>query len=200
MFGAGLDGVEVVNGVIHGGESRIQSATAADKALFGVLDYKFGPHVTALTLLDAKLAGTPHGVAQAVREGRRLVIYAIPGGKRSAAEWKAAKVGLRGAWDGLQSLCHAPRARRAMWFAWGALGLLCWWITTRSERGLGAAAARTLFVACAAAELLLMLFLWDRVRVAVGTLPVALLVALAAVLAVPLLAASHSLALLERRR
>ena len=60
--------------------------------------------------------------------------------------------------------------------------------------------AALLFVACAGGELALLLFLWDRVRVAVGTVPVPLLLLAAGVLAVPLLAASHSLALLERRR
>ena len=200
IFDAGLDGVEVVNGVIHGGDGRTRAAVAAGKSLFGVIDYKFGPHVTAITLLDAQLARTPRGVADAVRDGKKLVLYAIPGGHRSAAEWKAARVGLRGAIDGLDSLREAPRARRAIWFAWGALSLVLWWITTRGDKGLGLAASRTLFVGCAVAELALLLFLWDRVRVAVGTVPVPLLLIGAAVLSVPLLVASHSLALLERRR
>ena len=49
-----------------------------------------------MTLLEERLARTPEGVAKAVREGRKLVLYAIPGGPRSAEEWKAAQVGLRG--------------------------------------------------------------------------------------------------------
>lgn len=199
IFEAGLDGVEVVNGVIHGGEGRIRSAVDANKALFGVSDYKFGPHVNALTLLDAQLARTPEDVARAVREGRRLVLYAIPGGRRSAAEWKAARVGLRGAWDGLQSLREAPLPRRAIWFAWGALALLLWWITTREERGLGRAAARMLFFSCAAGEFLLLALVSGEVRAVLGTVPVIVVVVAQAVIAVPLLVASHSLALLERR-
>jgi hypothetical protein len=199
IFDAGLDGVEVVNGVIHGGEGRIRSAVAAGKGTFGVIDYKLGPHVNALTLLDARLARSPEGVARAVREGRKVVLYAIPGGAWSAGEWKAGRVGVRGAWDGLKSFCEAPLPRRAVWFAWGACALVLWWITTRRDRGLGKVAARLLFFSCAALELLLFLFLWDRVRVAVGVVPVPFVIAAAAVLAVPLLAASHSLAILERR-
>ncbi|MFI5401654.1 MAG: PHP domain-containing protein [Planctomycetota bacterium] len=199
MFGAGLDGVEVFNGVIHGGDSWISTAVDANKALFGVLDYKFGPHVNTLTLLDARLAVTPEGVAKAVRSGATLVLYAVPRGPRSAAEWKAAQVGLRGAMEGLLSLREVPRARRAVWFGWGALGILLWWITTRRDRGLGRAAARTLFFACAAGELLLLALVSSQARAAIGTVPVAVVVAATAVLAVPLLVASHSLALLERR-
>ena len=199
LFAAGLDGVEVVNGVIHGGEPRIRAAVAANKALFGVVDYKFGPHVNALTLLDAKLAETPAGVAQAVREGRTLVLYAVPGGPRSAEEWKAAQVGLRSAVDGLKSLCEAPLPRRAIWFAWGMLALLLWWLATRRQQGLSKAPARVLFAVSVAAELSLLLLVWYEARSVIGTVPVPLVLAAAAVIAVPLLAASHSLALLERR-
>lgn len=199
IFSAGLDGVEVVNGVIHGGDARIRAALDAKKSLFGVIDYKFGPHVNAITLLEERLARTPEGVAKAVREGKKLVLYAIPGGYRTAEEWKAAQVGLRGAIEGLQALLETPRARRAVWFAWGALLMLLWWLATRREEPMGRGAARALFVACAAAELLLLLLLWSEVRRVVGTVPVPVLLLAHAVLAVPLLAASHSLALLERR-
>jgi len=199
IFTAGLDGVEVFNGVIHGGEVRIRAAVNANKALFGVSDYKFGPHVNALTLLDAGVAVTPDGVAKAVREGRTLVLYAVPHGWRSAAEWKAARVGLRGAVEGILSLLETPRLRRAVWFVWGALALLLWWITTRGERGLGRAAARTLFFVCVAAELLLLALISYQARRALGVVPVNVILAAQAVLAVPLLAASHSLAFLERR-
>ncbi|MCK6461184.1 MAG: hypothetical protein L6Q95_14980, partial [Planctomycetes bacterium] len=199
IFAAGLDGVEVVNGVIHGGDARIRAALDAKTSLFGVIDYKFGPHVTAITLLEERLARTPEGVATAVREGRKLVLYAIPGRPRSAEEWKAAQVGLRGALEGLDSLLEAPRGRRAVWFAWGALLLALWWLATRREQGLGRNAGRMLFAACAALELLLLLFLWSEVRKAVGTVPVPLLLVAHAVIAIPLLAASHSLATLERR-
>lgn len=199
IFQAGLDGVEVVNGVIHGGDARMRAALDAKTSLFGVIDYKFGPHVTAMTLLEERLARTSEGVARAVREGRKLVLYAIPGGPRSAEEWKAAQVGLRGALAGLDSLREAPLPRRAVWFAWGALLLALWWVATRREEGLGRNAGRILFAACAAAELLLLLFLWSEVRKAIGTVPVPILLAAHAVIAVPLLAASHSLAILERR-
>jgi hypothetical protein len=198
IFAAGLDGVEVVNGVIHGGDARIRAALDAKTSLFGVIDYKFGPHVNAITLLDAGLARTPAGVAEAVRSGRKLVLYAIPGGPRSAEEWKAARVGLRPAQEGLQSLLEAPLPRRAVWFAWGVLLLLVWWVATRREEGLGKHAGRALFALCAAAELLLLLLLWSEVRLVVGTVPVPLLLVAHAVVAVPLLAASHSLAILER--
>jgi hypothetical protein len=199
IFAAGLDGVEVVTGVIHGGEGRIHAALDAKKSLFGVIDYKYGPHVTAITLLEERLARTPEGVAKAVREGRKLVLYAIPGGPRSAEEWRAAQVGLRGALEGLDSLREAPPKRRAVWFAWGVALLLLWWLATRRDQGLGKGAGRALFAACAAAELLLLLFLWSEVRFAVGTVPVPILLVAHAVIAVPLLAASHSLAILERR-
>jgi len=199
ILGAGLDGVEVVNGVIHGGEGRIQAAVEAKKSLFGVLDYKFGPHVNAMTLLDERLARSPEGVARAVREGRRLVLYAIPGGARSSERWKASQVGLLGAVEGLESLREVPKKRRAVWLGWGVAVLLIWWVATRREEGLGKHAARALFFACAAGELLLMLFLWSNVRHAIGTIPVPVLLGAHAVLAVPLLAASHSLAILERR-
>ncbi len=199
MLDAGLDGVEVFNGVIHGGAPLVRAAVDKNKALFGVLDYKFGPHVNALTLLDAQLAGTPEGVAQAVREGKTLVLYAVPHGWRSAAEWKAAQVGLRGAMEGLHSLAEVPRGRRAIWFAWGALALLLWWITTRGERGLGRAAARTLFFTCVAAELLLLALISYQARKALGTVPVLAVLLAQGVIAAPLLVASHSLALLERR-
>ena len=199
VFAAGLDGVEVFNGVIHGGTARVRAAVDANKALFGVSDYKFGPHVNGLTLLDAGLAVTPDGVAKAVREGKTLVLYAVPHGWRSAGEWKAAQVGLRGAKEGILSLLEAPRLRRAVWFVGGALALLLWWTTTRGERGLGRAAARTLFLVCVAAELLLLALISYQARRALGIVPVNAILAAQAVLAVPLLAASHSLALLERR-
>lgn len=199
IFRAGLDGVEVVNGVIHGGDARIRAALDAKTSLFGVIDYKFGPHVTAMTLLEERLARTPEGVVKAVREGRKLVLYAIPGGPLSAEEWKAGQVGLRGALAGLDSLREAPRARRAVWFAWGAGLLALWWLATRREEGLGRNTGRILFVACAAAQLLLLLLLWSEVRKTVGAVPVPVLLAAHAVIAVPLLAASHSLAILERR-
>lgn len=200
IFGAGLDGVEVVNGVIHGGEARVRAAMDAKKRLFGVLDHKFGPHVNALTLLDAADARTPEGVARAVREGPTSVLYAVPGGPRSSEEWKAASVGLRGLKAGGDSLLQVPSRRRAVWFAWGILGLLLWWLATRSRRGLGKAAARTLFLGCAVAELSLLLFVWSDVRFALGTVAVPVLLRIATVLSIPLLAASHSLALLERHR
>jgi hypothetical protein len=199
IFDAGLDGVEVANGVIHGGDARIRAALDAKKRLFGVIDHKFGPHVNAITLLDAGLARTPEGVARAVREGPTSVLYAIPGGPRSSEEWKAAAVGLRGVKAGRDSLLEAPLRRRAVWFAWGILGLLVWWLATRRRRGLGKAAARTLFVVCAVAELSLLLIVWSEVRFALGTVAVPVLLRIATVLAIPLLAASHSLALLERR-
>ena len=53
----GVDGVEVVNGVIHGGRHVVEaalgdrSAPAMRKALIGSLDYKLGPHVNAVTLI-----------------------------------------------------------------------------------------------------------------------------------------------------
>jgi hypothetical protein len=199
IFRAGLDGVEVVNGVIHGGDARIRAALDARTSLFGVIDYKFGPHVTAMTLLEERLARTPEGVAKAVREGKKLVLYAIPGGPRSSEEWKAAQVGVRGAIEGIESLLEAPRKRRVVWFAWGVVLVALWCLATRGEVGLGRRAGRAVFVSCAAAQLLLLLFLWSEVRFAVGTVPVFVLVAAHAGIALPLLAASHSLAILERR-
>jgi hypothetical protein len=172
----------------------------AKKGLFGVIDYKYGPHVNAMTLLEERLARTPDGVATAVRHGKKLVLYAVPRGARSSEEWKAAEVGLGGARRAIESLFRAPLPRRSVWLAWGVLGLLLWWLATRNRTGLGKGAARALFGLCAAAELSLMLFIWFEARAALGTVPVPYLLAAHAVLAVPLLVASRSLALLERHR
>ena len=84
------------------------------------------------------------------------------------------------------------------------MGMLVRWRLTTRDRGAAPAkamrkrAARSLFAVCAAGELALLLFVWSEVRSVVGTVPVPALLGAAAVLAVPLLAASHSLAVHER--
>jgi predicted metal-dependent phosphoesterase TrpH len=198
IFEAGVDGVEVVNGVIHGGEARTRTALDRRKTLFGVIDHKYGPHVNALTLLDARMARTPEGVVQAVREGPTLVLHAVPGGVRSAEEWKAAELGLRGAAGGLASLYEAPRARRCVWFAWVGTILGLWWLATRERKVLAPATSRILLVTCGLLLLALLLGVWFEARAALGVVPVPVLLLAAAVLAVPFLAASHSLATAER--
>lgn len=217
---AGVDGIEIVNGVIHGGTQRIRLAREYEKALVGVIDYKYGPHVNALTLLPAATvltrSGEPSaaGVVRALRNAQTKVLYAVPGGARTGAEYAAADLGVTGAMAGLRTLQETPLRRRAVWFGWLAGIAILWWLAQmehdflwravfRRERkrreGVGVRGARILFVACCVAEYVLAGGLGWQVREAVA-LPVPVLLAIAAAVAVPLLASSVVLSRAERRR
>jgi predicted metal-dependent phosphoesterase TrpH len=197
----GADGAEVVNGVVHGGRHVIESALRAEKALIGVVDYKYGPHVTAVTLLPERAAESAAGVVQALRDRKAEVVYAVPGGAVTGAEWDAASLA-RPAWSGLRTLLETPRPRRAVWFAWLAGAAVLWWIASRPREGrrMGKGTARILLAASAVVELVLPATLGWQFREAFGTIPVPTLLGVAAVAAVPLLGASMVLARTERER
>jgi len=199
----GLDGVEVVNGVIHGGAHVVQAAQRHDRALVGTIDYKFGPHVNALTLLPADSARSPAGVVEALRARRTRVLFAVPGGARTEKEWRAGEPGLMGTVNGIRTLYETPRARRAVWVAWFAGLLLLWRIATLERppkegegprRTLSHRAAALLFALSCLVEFCVPAGLSWQVRAAFGTIPVPLLIAVACVFAVPLLASSQVLA------
>ncbi|MHC4547335.1 MAG: PHP domain-containing protein [Planctomycetota bacterium] len=203
VMGAGVDGVEVVNGVIHGGVTVIRAAQQHQKALVGVIDYKYGPHVNALTLLEARRAETPRGIVEALRKRETIVLFAVPGGTVTGAAYKATQLGVTGAVAGLRSLLETPRPRRGVWLAWLAGIALLWWLSHREPKGgvrrrLGRRAARILFLACCLVEYVLPAGVSWEVRAAVGTVPVAVLLGAAAIVALPLLAATHVLAREER--
>jgi hypothetical protein len=198
---AGADGAEIVNGVVHGGRHVIETALDAGKTVIGVIDYKYGPHVTALTLLPERAAESATGVVRALQARQAEVVYAVPGGAFTGAQWDAVSIA-RSVWGGLRSLLETPLPRRAVWLAWLALGALLWWIASRPREGrrMGIRTARILFGAAAAVELALPLALGWQFREAFGTVPLPALLAAAAVAAVPLLAASAVLARAERER
>jgi len=204
LLGAGIDGMEIVNGVIHGGRRRLETARAQQRALVGAFDVRYGPHVNAVTLLPQELAATPEGVVTALRRGDTRVLYAVPGGVMSGEEWKAAELGITGAAAGFEALRECPRSRRAIWYVWIGGAAFLWWMTTRPRGevrgGLGPRAARVLFGVCAALELVLPVAVHWEVRALIGTIPMWLLLGLAGMLAVPLLAATHALARTELSR
>jgi hypothetical protein len=197
-----VDGLEIVNGVIHGGQERVRAVREAEKALLGVVDFKYGPHVNTMTLLREEDARTPAGVAKAIRNRETSVLYAVPGGALTAEEWEAGRVGLRRAIRGLRTLYEATRARRAAWFAAGLLMLGLWWLGTREHPTraprITLPQARVLFAVCVALELCIVgASSWDARR-AIGSIPIVALLAAAAVVAAPLLVACHTLARAHR--
>ena len=199
----GLDGMEIVNGVIYGGRGRVELARSRKKALLGVLDYKFGPHVNAVTLIDAEFARSPQGVVQALRQGDTHVLYAVPGGTMSGEEWKAAELGITGAAAGFRSLLESGRLRRVTWYFWLVVATILWWITSRDRpQGTGKPAsvrvARFIFIGCGFAMMMVPLGVSWQVRESIGTIPIFLLLITAVVLAVPLLATCHVLDRAER--
>ncbi|MHC4971316.1 MAG: PHP domain-containing protein [Planctomycetota bacterium] len=204
MFLAGVDGAEIVNGVIHGGSLVIEAARRHKKALVGVIDYKYGPHVNAVTLLKMSRSRTPAGVVAAVRERDTKVLFAVPGGTTTGAAYEAADLGVTGAAAGLHALFETPRSRRATWLVWLALLAGLWWLTTREPEGgarrpLSRRQARVMFIVCCLIEYALPAGASWEVRAVVGTIPVVALLGVAAVVAVPLLAAAHTLARAEAK-
>lgn len=197
----GADGAEVVNGVVHGGRHVIESVLDGKKALIGVIDYKYGPHVTAVTLLPERAADTAAGVVAALRRGRAEVVYAVPGGAMTGAAFDAASLA-RSIWSGVRSLLETSLARRAVWLAWLAGAAVLWWISCRPREGrrMGSGTARILLALGCAVELALPAALGWQFKETFGTVPVAVLLCVAAVAAVPVLAASVVLGRLERER
>lgn len=189
-----LDGVELVNEAITGGEEVKQAALRAKRALVGTLDYKFGPHVTALTLLPASAAATAEGIVQAIRERRTSLLYAVPGGAATGVSYHADTLGVREVLALVQSLYETPRMRRASWIAWIALFAILWRLATRVETPPARTLPwRLLFLLGCVLELgLLSLHSW-QVRRAIGTVPMLWALLAHAVVAVPLLAATHKL-------
>jgi hypothetical protein len=184
--------------VIHGGRHVIESARRLEKTLVGTIDYKFGPHVSALTLIPTRLARSARGVVEALRSGRTRVLYAVPGGTLTGEAYRAGRPGVAETVAGLRTLLETPRSRRAVWFGWLAAILLIWRLSTRERerseqttkrRRLGTRGARILFILCAIGEIATPVGLSWQVREMVGPVPVPLLLAAAALLAVPLLAA-----------
>jgi hypothetical protein len=193
-----IDGVEVVNRAVQGGMHALNAAKRANRALVGALDYKYGPHVTSVTLLPERMAGSLSGVVQALRERKTRVLFAVPGGTMAATSYDTRPLWLHGARDGVRSLLETPRPRRLVWIATLALFVGLWALATRRR----APTARTglwraLFLAAALLELALLAPLSWQVRAAVGTVPVDVLVGLGALFAVPLLASAHNLACSE---
>ncbi|MHC4222752.1 MAG: PHP domain-containing protein, partial [Planctomycetota bacterium] len=190
MFDAGANGIEVVNGVIHGGKTLINSAQRKHKGLIGVIDYKFGPHVNALTLFPAASAASARGVVEALLERRTRVLYAVPGGAVTHAEWEANPLGTSGVVVGLRTLLEVPHRRRVVWFGWLAACMLLWWLATRESRKrkpISRRPATILFIACCVIEFALPAGLSWQVRESLGPISVNLLLVVAAGVALPLL-------------
>ncbi|MHC4930975.1 MAG: PHP domain-containing protein [Planctomycetota bacterium] len=203
LFDAGVDGIEVVNGVIHGGKTLINSSRRKGKGLIGVIDYKFGPHVNALTLVPAASATSARGVIEALRQRRTRVLYAVPGGAVTHAQWEANPLGNSGAVVGLRTLLEVPHLRRVIWFGWLAGFVLLWWVATRESRErkpISRRLATILFIVCCAIEFALPAGLSWQVRESFGPIPVNLLLVVAAGVALPLLVCTDALSRHEAAR
>jgi len=201
----GVDGVEIVNGVIHGGQEVVDAARRLEgrkKALVGVADQKFGPHLKAVTLIPRDFAKSPRGVVEALRRGTTEVLYAVPGGTMSAAEYHAGDfkhLQTVGVLPALRALLSAPRLRRTIWLGSLLLMLTLWWLSIapvkrpQLRRGL----ARLLFWSTGLVLVLSPFLLHWQVRAAIGVVPAPWIAFGSAPLAVVLLACSHNLALYE---
>ncbi|MHC4957983.1 MAG: PHP domain-containing protein [Planctomycetota bacterium] len=200
LLARGLDGAEIVNRRIWGGQALIRKAQRAEVAMLGVDDYKYGPHVTALTLIPADLARTPRGVVEAIRSRRTRILYAVPGGAITGTEYEAS-YGTAGIALGLRTLLAVPRGRRVGWFLWLALVAILWWGATRFDKNrMPRGTARMIFLVGSLAEFALLFGLQWQVRAAFGPIPVVAILCLASVIAVPLLAAVHALAQAQTMR
>ena len=206
----GVDGVEVVNGVIHGGRHTVEAALGdravpeMRKALIGSLDYKLGPHVSAVTLVP-RAALVPYDpsnpgsvgksaatVVRMILSGHTRVLYAIPGTPRTGTSWEVGRFGPAAALVGLRTLYTSSRWRRTMWLLWVVVLGALWKLATRNAQPPGRVGRwRILFMVACTAQLLLLVPLSWQVREIMGVVPVKTLVVLGAVFAVPLLASAH---------
>lgn len=202
VFTTGVDGAELVNGVIDGGREVVEAALAAQprRALLGVTDPKFGPHLNAVTLVPRTHAGSPRAVVQALREGLTEVLYAVPGGTVSSRERAANPLRTFGVLPALHSLQEAPFGRRVVWVVTIALMLGLWWISTHSAKRprVPKRWARLMFTASGLALLGSPLLMSWELRAAVGPVPVPLLLVGVAPFAVILLASAHNLGLHQK--
>ncbi len=200
----GLDGVEAVNGVIHGGAHVVQAARRHQKAIVGTIDYKFGPHVNAMTLLPARLARDADGVVLALRSRQTRVLFAVPGGARTGTAWAAGEPGLMGTVNGLRTLLETSRQRRAIWLLWLVVMSLLWRLVSRGGATEGRLKSRRvaalLFAFSCLVEFAVPVCLSWQVRGAWRSIPVPVLIAVASIFAVPLLASSQVLARHAARR
>jgi len=201
----GVDGAEIVNGVIHGGQGVIDAARrfGRSKALVGVTDLKFGPHLNVVTLIPRNLAGSPRGVALALRKGVTEVLYAVPGGAVSAAEYHAGEfkqLKTVGVLPALRSLLETTRARRTVWLGTLLLILALWWLSITPVRRpqLPRGFARLAFWASGLLLILSPFALHWEVRAVLGPVPAPWLAFASAPIALVVLACSHNLALYER--
>ncbi|MGQ0613349.1 MAG: PHP domain-containing protein [Planctomycetaceae bacterium] len=199
MLEQGIDGMEVVNRVVQAGMQMTSAAVRGKKSLLGALDFKYGPHVTAVTLLTSRDAASAEGVVDALRNARTLALFAVPGGSMASSSFEAQPLWLNGARRGLRSLAETPRPRRLVWLASLAAILALWRLATRRRSPPSRPRAwRALFLLCCGAQFLLLGLVSWQVREALGTLPVRLLLAAGAVAALPLLASLHALSCDER--
>jgi predicted metal-dependent phosphoesterase TrpH len=196
----GIDAVEIVNGVIHGGRNVQEAAKRRGKTLVGTLDYKFGPHVNVVTLIPQTAVHSPAGVVKAIRNGKTKVVYAIPGDAVTGAAWEAGRPGMAATVAGFRTLFSVRRARRAVWFGWLALVAVLWRIATidRGRRAMRPSVARVVFIVCTVAMFVTPAGLGWQVREWTGPIPVPVLLGIAAFFAVPLLASSEVLARIRR--
>jgi len=200
MLERGIDGMEVVNRVVQAGMQMTLAAVRGKKALLGALDYKYGPHVTAVTLFTSRDTASVEGVVDALRNARTLVLFAAPGGSMVSSSFDAQPLWLNGARRGLRSLAETPRPRRLVWLASLAAILVLWRLATRNRKPPTRPRIwRLVFLVCCAVQFLLLGLVSWQVREVAGTVPVRLLLAAGAVVTLPLLAALHALSCHERR-
>ena len=210
VLDAGVDGAEVVNGVIHGGRHTVEAALGdreapeMRKALIGSLDYKLGPHVNAVTLIP-RAALVPYDpsnpesagksaatIVRMILGGHTRVLYAIPGTPRTGTSWEVGRFGPAAALTGLRTLYTSSRGRRAMWLLWVVVLGALWKLATRNaEPSERVGRWRFVFMVACAVQLLLLVPLSWQVRDMLGVVPVRTLVVLGAVFTVPLLASAH---------
>jgi len=196
VLAGGAAGAELVNAHIHGGAAVTEPCRRLGKAQLGVLDYKFGPHVTALTLLPADAAGSASGVVAAIRRRLARILYAVPGGTLSSASYGAGMVESSGTWAGVRWLLETRRSRRGVWFVTLAMLALLWRIGARRSPGkaIGVRAARAMLLGSALLLAGTMAGLSWQVRARFGPIPVEAVLGIATLLALPLLAATIRLA------
>ena len=118
----------------------------------------------------------------------------------TGAAWDSQPHWFVGAIDALQSFYAAPRPRRFVWFGWIVFGTLVWWLGTRGgEPPQTTGRWRAIFIICVVLMLSSLGTLSWQVR-SVAVVPVNFVLLFCAVVAVPLIAASHNLSLAEHRK